>query len=391
MITYEEFLLETKTSKFINSIKKLFLSKEDKKQELKLTLVDILNKYKDDLIKTNKKMEYKKLKEKIKELKETIGEDIVKDLNLDTFIKGIYNVSLLDKNRRDKLEKYFNDYINILDERINFSLDTRKNEEEDDEISDLFKNIEILKKLEHPKVPKSIYNNEKNLLQIELLKMQEWIIKNNKKVAIICEGRDAAGKGSTIKILTEHLNPKYYNIATFGIPSEEEKKNWFKRYLDKMPKPGNITFFDRSYYNRAVNDPVMGFCAEEEYKQFINDVNPIEKELVENGIILIKIWFSIEKDTQELRFKMRQANPLSYWKYSPNDENSKSKWEIFTIYKEQMFRETSTKIAPWVVIDSNDKRLAQLNTMKYILNYIPYDNKKNELLEVYPEVVHVML
>ena len=172
--------------------------------------------------------------------------------------------------------------------------------------------------------------------------MQEYLKKTGGKLAIVFEGRDAAGKGSCIKSITENLDPKYLKVATFGIPTEEEKKNWFSRYEKRLPKPGHVTLYDRSWYTMAITNPVMNYCTEEEYKEFMNDVLTFEDNLTLNNYTVIKFWFSIDKETQLLRFEMRKKDPLKYWKFSPNDEKSIPKWDLFTKFKEQMFEKTST-------------------------------------------------
>ena len=318
--------------------------------------------------------------EKINYLKNELGDNIVYGLNLDNFIRGIYNISIKEKNKEKKLEKYFNDYILDLDSRIDNMINWKKYSEFDTEFDELKK----LKKERTLKIGAKQFLNEKEPLQIELLKMLEWVKTTGSRVVLIFEGRDAAGKGSAIKTITEYLDPKYFKVATFDIPTKEEQENWFMRYEKELPKKGHITFFDRSWYNRAVNDPVMGYCTKDEYMKFMSDVIPFENNLIDKGYILMKFWFSIEKDTQKLRFKLRQLNPLKYWKYSPNDEKTIPKWDLFTKFKEQMLQNTSTDKSPWVIVDSNDKRTAKLNVIRYILNKIPYSKKKQH---VYPEVV----
>ena len=202
---------------------------------------------------------------------------------------------------------------------------------------------------------------------------------------VVFEGRDS-GKGSIIKNI-EYLDPKYYQIVALGIPTEEEKKNWFERY-EKYIKPGVITFFDRSWYNRGIVEPVMGYSSEEEYEKFMNEVVPFEKDLISKGVILLKFWLSITQDRQEKRCTLRQQSPLKYWKYSPNDEASKDKWDEYTKYKERVFKDTSHDESPWIVLDSNDKRVSGLNAMRKLLQKINYDDKNNEIVDLnYPEVV----
>lgn len=234
------------------------------------------------------------------------------------------------------------------------------------------------------------YQSEKYLLQIELLKLQEWVVKNNKKIAIVFEGRDAAGKGSTIKRFIEYLNPKGFKVVVLGVPSESEKNNWFNRYEKYLPKKGEITFFDRSWYNRAVVEPAMGYCSEEQYKSFMDNVSKWENKLINKDVILIKFWFSITREKQIKRFELRKKSPLKYWKFSKNDEKSIDKWEIISKFKNQMFKKTSTKISPWVIINSNDKKVGRLNAIRYVLSTIDYDNKNEDVCKLDKDIVKVL-
>jgi polyphosphate kinase 2 len=236
-------------------------------------------------------------------------------------------------------------------------------------------------------IPRKEFELEKNELQVELLKMQEWLKDSEKSVIIVFEGRDTAGKGSTIKKFTEYLDPKFFKIVTKGIPSEEEKKNWFERYRKDI-EPGKIIFFDRSWYNRGVVEPVMGYSTYNEYEEFMVNVNKFEEELIDSGNYLIKFWLSITKDTQVRRFNIRKSSPLKYWKYSPNDAKAQEKWDEYTSYKKRMFRVTSTNKSPWVIVDSNDKRISGLNSIRYVLSKVPYINKNDDLLNIeYPESI----
>lgn len=391
LYSYDEYISEKyNISKMIDDIADVFKSQDTKKKEILKNLSIILTDYKKQLLNKNGKVDKITLKNKIEELGVDLDKNIINKLDLDIFIKGIYDVTIKSTNRNKKIEKYFDDYIKSLSKKIHRLFKTVG--EEDFEEYDGIESPELkkLKKKTLRKIPFDEFKIKKEYLQVELLKMQEWLKDSGNKVAIIFEGRDGAGKGSAIKIMTEYLDPKFYKIATFGIPSGYDKKNWFDRYKKELPKPGHITFYDRSWYNRAVNDPVMGYCTDEEYSKFIKDVVPFEEQLVKDGYILIKLWFSIEKDTQLLRFQMRKESPLKYWKYSPNDDNSLPKYDVFTKYKEQMFHKTSTQMNPWVVVDSNEKRKGQLNVMEYILSKIPYKNKKSELLNYEEEFVHVI-
>jgi polyphosphate kinase 2 len=213
---------------------------------------------------------------------------------------------------------------------------------------------------------------------------------NKKRVAIVFEGRDSAGKGSTIKRFVEILNPKVYNVVALGLPTEEEKQNWFGRYEKHLPKPGQIVFFDRSWYNRAVVEPAMGYCTEEQYMDFMENVPKWEANLVDNGLILIKFWFSITKEKQLQRFELRKTSPIKYWKFSPNDEKVVGKWDVITKYKNQMFEKTSTEKSPWTIVNSNDKKIGRLNAMRYVLSVIDYEGKDPDACDYYPEVISVI-
>jgi len=230
------------------------------------------------------------------------------------------------------------------------------------------------------------YELEKRRLQVELLKLQKWVIKKNKKIAIIFEGRDAAGKGSTIKRFIEHLIPKNAQVIELGIPTEKQNKQWFKTYEKLLPEKGKIHFFDRSWYSRALIQPAMGYCTEKQYKYFMKKVNKWEKKQVKNGLILIKFYLSISKESQSLRFKIRQSHQLKYWKFSNNDLIALSKWDIISKFKDQMFQHTSTADIPWVVINADNKMIGRLNAMRYVLSSIHYDDKKDLKPKKYSKV-----
>ena len=186
-------------------------------------------------------------------------------------------------------------------------------------------------------------------------------------MAVVFEGRDAAGKGSTIKRFVENLMPHHLNVVDLGVPTESESKFWFKRYEEHFPKPGNVTFFDRSWYNRALIEPTMGYCTEKRYKYFMNKVLQWEHRHIDQGLLLTKFYLSVDRDTQLYRFEARLSDPLTYWKFSENDLFARKKWEVFTHFKEQMFKHTSSKKSPWVVISSNKKREARLTAMLYMI------------------------
>ena len=234
----------------------------------------------------------------------------------------------------------------------------------------------IYNRTQYKKLTDEQYQEEKRLLQIELLKLQEWIINNHKSVAILFEGRDAAGKGATIRRFIERLMPKSVRVEELGVPSENQIKNWLTTYKNILPKPGELVFFDRSWYSRALIQPVMNYCTENQYKFFMKNINSWENELKSNGIILIKFYLSVSQKSQTLRFKLRESSPLKYWKLSENDLEVAKEWDLFTYYKEQMFNETSTQENPWVIINSDNKMIARLNAMRYVLTKISYKNKK---------------
>jgi polyphosphate kinase len=220
------------------------------------------------------------------------------------------------------------------------------------------------------------YEAHKYLLQVELLKLQAWVKENRQRVVILFEGRDAAGKGGTIKRFMEHLNPRGARVVALEKPTEVERGQWyFQRYVQHLPTAGEIVMFDRSWYNRAGVERVMGFCTDEEYQEFMRQAPQFERQLVRSGVHLIKFWFSVSRDEQRRRFKERKAHPLKQWKLSPIDMASLDKWADYTKAKEGMFFETDTADAPWTVIKSDCKKRARLNAMRYVLQKLPYSNK----------------
>ena len=221
-----------------------------------------------------------------------------------------------------------------------------------------------------------LYDEELRLLQIELVKLQRWISKNNKRVAIIFEGRDAAGKGGSIRRFMEHLNPRSSRLVALNKPTEIEKGQWyFQRYIKELPNPGEIVFFDRSWYNRAVVEPVMGFCKEQQYKEFLLQVPEFEHMMYEDGVVIIKFWLSITKDEQLKRFEGRKETPLKRWKFSPVDKKGQILWNKYTHYKEEMFSKTHTSYSPWMIIKTNDKKAARLEAIRHVLSHFNYDGK----------------
>ncbi|ANW95200.1 polyphosphate kinase [Wenyingzhuangia fucanilytica] len=235
------------------------------------------------------------------------------------------------------------------------------------------------------------YEEELKSLQIELVKFQQWVKKNNKRVAIIFEGRDAAGKGGSIRRFMEHLNPRSSRLVALNKPTDIEKGQWyFMRYIKELPNPGEIVFFDRSWYNRAVVEPVMGFCTDEQYNTFMAQVPEFEHMLYEDGLIIIKFWLSISKNEQLARFNSRQENPLKRWKFSPVDKKGQELWGRYTTYKEHMFSKTHTTYSPWVIVRTNDKQEARLESIRYVLSKFDYEGKDEAVANLFPDPNVVM-
>ncbi|TWU04290.1 polyphosphate kinase 2 [Stieleria varia] len=225
------------------------------------------------------------------------------------------------------------------------------------------------------------YEKQKYHLQVELLKLQAWVKESRAKLVILFEGRDAAGKGGAIKRFMEHLNPRGARVVALEKPTEIERGQWyFQRYIQHLPTAGEIALFDRSWYNRAGVERVMGFCDEEEYAEFMRQVPEFERNLVRSGVQLVKFWFSVSRDEQRRRFKEREAHPLKQWKLSPVDLASLDKWDDYTRAKESMFFYSDTYDAPWTVVKSDCKKRARLNAMRYVLHTIPYENKDLEAI-----------
>ncbi len=236
-------------------------------------------------------------------------------------------------------------------------------------------------------------NQEYINLQTEMVRLQGFINDRQERLLIIFEGRDTAGKGGAIMRFVRFLNPRHYRIVALPKPTELEKGQWyFQRYINHLPNPGEIVFFDRSWYNRAVVEPVMGFCSEEQYRQFLEQVVQIEKMLVEDGMHLIKFWFSIDVEEQRRRLEDRKVNPLSQWKLSTVDALAQAKWDDFTRYKEAMFEATSKSDCPWVVVKGNKKDRARLEAMRHVLSVMDYAKKgeTGESLAPDPEIVTVL-
>ena len=218
------------------------------------------------------------------------------------------------------------------------------------------------------------YRAELRALRVHLLSLQEWVIANGKRLAVILEGRDAAGKGKLSAGITHYLNPKFCRIVTQGTPTPQAMRNWLGRHYRVMPQEGEIVIFDRSWYSRAMIQPAMGYCSMRQYHYFMNRVNDWEQKLVDEGITLIKLYLSVSQEAQDLRFKLRKSSDLQYWKYSANDRMAAERWQLLTYFKERMFAVTSTDYAPWVIINSDNKNQALLNAIHCILERFGYED-----------------
>ena len=250
-------------------------------------------------------------------------------------------------------------------------LNSAKKAFEDNPLADLPENYPYT-----TRITRSDYEKQKQLLQIELLKVQSWVKDTGQKIVCLFEGRDAAGKGGTIKRFMEHLNPRGARVIALEKPSEIERGQWyFQRYIEQLPTAGEIVLFDRSWYNRAGVERVMGFCKPAEYLEFMRQTPQLERMLVNSGIILFKFWFSVSREEQLRRFVARRDDPLKHWKLSPIDIQSLDRWDDYTEAKNQMFFHTHTGDAPWTIIKSDDKKRARLNCIRYFLSQLDYPNK----------------
>ncbi len=242
-----------------------------------------------------------------------------------------------------------------------------------EQIRDLFRNGRYPYKT---RIRRGVYDQHKEELQVELLKVQSWVKETGQKIVVICEGRDAAGKGGTIKRFMEHLNPRAARVVALEKPTDHEMGQWyFQRYVEHLPTTGEMVFFDRSWYNRAGVERVMGFCDSLEYLEFMRQVPELERMLVRSGIRLFKYWFSVTQEEQERRFNSRLGDPLKQWKLSPIDKESQGKWDEYTEAKEAMFFYTDTADAPWTIVKSDDKKRARLNCMQHFLSELDYPGK----------------
>jgi polyphosphate kinase len=233
------------------------------------------------------------------------------------------------------------------------------------------------------RLPRKVYEAELLRLQEELVKMAEWVKDSGARVVVVFEGRDAAGKGGTVKRMTEHLNPRVARIVALPVPTERQRTQWyFQRYIEQLPAAGEIVLFDRSWYNRAGIEKVLGFCTPEEYRLFLRQCPVFERLLVDDGIHLIKYWFSVSDAEQARRFEARIDDPMRRWKLSPTDLFSRTKWVDYSRAKDEMFVHTDVPEAPWFVVDADDKRRARINCMAHLLSQVPYRPKKLERIEI---------
>ena len=228
---------------------------------------------------------------------------------------------------------------------------------------------------EYSQINPDLYRRELRKLQAEFLKLQRWVIKEKKKIAIVFEGRDTAGKTGSISVLSKYLIPEHVRLVKLGIPTKRESQHWFSRYEKHMPNVGEIVFFDRSWYTRALTEITMNYCSERQYKYFMKNVLSWENEFSKENIEIVKIYLSVKKDIQKKRFEKRKNSPLIFWKFSENDLKVADRWDAFTFYKNQMFATTSSEKSPWVVINANTKMVASLNSLRYILEKFEYPEK----------------
>jgi polyphosphate kinase 2 len=310
----------------------------------------------------------KKVLKAISELDEEFDSELIKILGINKLFLKLYNGGNIDK----VIDTYLDELDCVVDDVYDKFKEKIKADKAYDSVN---KASDKLDRITYKKFIK-----EKYFLQIELLKVQEWAVANDKKILILFEGRDAAGKGSNIETFSEFLNPKNFRIETFGIPTEDEKKNWFKRYDKVLPKKGEMVFFDRSWYNRAVVEPAMEYCTEKQYKEFMDTVGEYEEKLMKDGTILIKIWLNLTKGNQKHRFELRKRDPLRYWKFSENDSKMLNKWDKLTPYIDKMLDKTNFIKSPWEVIQSDDKLKGILGSLRRVLDIVSYDGKDIEVL-----------
>lgn len=348
------------------SVSDIWMKEEDLKKPIKESVEELNIKLK------NNELNPKDFEDLVGRLRD---EDVT-----DFFLRNLDRKLLKSGDKNENIRRYISKYLDSINSREEVMQDP--SDDFDVESEFIYGGVEP----EKSKIGQKEFKKELIPLQVELLKLQEYVKETGKPVVVVLEGRDSAGKGSTIKSLTEYLNPKFYKVIALDIPTAEERKNWFQRY-ERHIEPGKIIFFDRSWYNRGIVEPVMGYGTEEEYFEFMNTVNDFEKSLLNKGIILFKFWLSITPETQKKRFELRKNSPLNYWKFSPNDEKSIDKWDDYTKYKEKVLKQAK-EAKPWVVVDTNDKRAGTLNLLRHILKNINYKGKdeKNIGME-YPEII----
>ena len=277
-------------------------------------------------------------------------------------------------------ERIQQDLEDTLDEELELELD-------DGRLNALAADIEDVPS--GPDVDRRVYFKELFRLQGELVKLQDWVQHEKKKVVVLFEGRDSAGKGGAIKRITQRLNPRVCRVAALPAPNERERTQWyFQRYVSHLPAGGEIVLFDRSWYNRAGVEKVMGFCTDEQYEEFFRSVPEFENMLIRSGTILIKYWFSITDEEQEFRFTMRIRDPLKQWKLSPMDVEARTRWEAYTKAKEKMLEKTHTRESPWWIVDAVDKKRARLNCIAHLLDQIPYQEIPQKSVVLPPRVRH---
>ena len=278
------------------------------------------------------------------------------------------------------------DLTDLYDDWISAELEETRLEELELDLEDALPTLELRKlyKQRHPDtLPRATYMLELLKLQAELIRLHDWVAASKAKVVVLFEGRDSAGKGGTIKRITQRLNPRICRVVALPAPSDRQKTQWyFQRYVEHLPGGGEMVLFDRSWYNRAGVERVMGFATEDQVEQFFQDVPEFERMLVRSGIILIKYWFSITDEEQQMRFLMRIHDPLKQWKLSPMDLQSRIRWEDYTRAKEEMLARTNIPEAPWFIVPGNDKRRARLNCIAHLLDHIDYRDVPNEKVEL---------
>lgn len=282
-------------------------------------------------------------------------------------------------NLEEQAERLYTDFLDSYDEEMELELEDR--------VLTQFSDVDNIALSEAEKAFRKTYFQELFRLQVELVKLQDWVVATGHKVVILFEGRDAAGKGGAIKRITQRLNPRVCRVAALPAPSEREQTQWyFQRYVAHLPAAGEIVLFDRSWYNRAGVEKVMGFCTEEQNEAFYKTVPDFEKMLISAGIQVIKYWFSITDDEQNLRFQSRIHDPLKQWKLSPMDLESRKRWEDYTKAKETMLERTHTPESPWWVVQADDKKKARLNCIDHLLKQIPYETIEKPIVKLPPRV-----